>query len=186
MGNSPKTVLSGAAPGHIREQTEGLAPAQLRELAVQLAADPDLTVSVISYDDGRQELEVLHTGPPHRTEHTIDCCRFEREPAATAARTLSVSTPAALLDAADGNRMPADQKTDGAPSVLYDAVIVITTKNSATTLAAMPTARDFVTDAYAHCRGQGPEWFGPYSRARAGSWPAGRNPARAQAALRSA
>ena len=67
MGNSPKTVLSGAAPGHIREQTEGLAPAQLRELAVQLAADPDLTVSVISYDDGRQELEVLHTGPPHCT-----------------------------------------------------------------------------------------------------------------------
>ena len=95
-----KTVLSGAAPGHIREQTEGLAPAQLRELAVQLAADPDLTVSVITYD-GRQELEVLHTGPPHRTEDTIDCCRFEREPAATPARTMSVSTPAALLDAAE-------------------------------------------------------------------------------------
>ena len=59
-----KTVLSGAAPAHIREQTEGLAPAQLRELAVQLVADPDLTVSVIAYDDGRAELEVLHTGPP--------------------------------------------------------------------------------------------------------------------------
>jgi len=29
-----KTVLSGAAPGHIREQTEGLAPAQLHEAAV--------------------------------------------------------------------------------------------------------------------------------------------------------
>jgi hypothetical protein len=95
-----KTVLSGASPGHIREQTEGLAPAQLRELAIQLAADPDLTVSVITYDDGRAELEVLHTGPPHRTEHTIDCCRFEREPA-TPARTMSVSTPAALLDAAE-------------------------------------------------------------------------------------
>ena len=62
-----KTVISGAASGHFREQTEGLAPALLRELAVQLAADPDLTVSVISYDDGRQELEVLHTGPPHCT-----------------------------------------------------------------------------------------------------------------------
>jgi hypothetical protein len=96
-----KTVLSGASPGHIREQTEGLAPAQLRELAIQLAADPDLTVSVITYDDGRAELEVLHTGPPHRTEHTIDCCRFEREPAATPARTMSVATPAALLDAAE-------------------------------------------------------------------------------------
>jgi hypothetical protein len=96
-----KTVLGGAAPGDIREQTQGLAPAQLRELAVQLAADPDLTVSVITYDDGRQELEVLHTGPPRRTEHTIDCCRFERKPAATPARTMSISTPAALLDAAD-------------------------------------------------------------------------------------
>ena len=97
-----KTVLSGASPGHIREQTEGLAPAQLRELAVELAADPDLTVSVIIYDDGRQELEVLHTGPPHRTEDTIDCCRFEC--AATPARTMSVSTPAALLDAAEAIR----------------------------------------------------------------------------------
>jgi len=96
-----KTILSDAAPGHIREQTEGLAPAQLRELAVQLAADPELTVSVITYDDGRQELEVLHTGPPHRTEHTIDCRRFEREPAATPARTMSVGTPDALLDAAE-------------------------------------------------------------------------------------
>jgi len=96
-----KTILSGADPGHIREQTEGLAPAQLRELAVQFAADPELTVSVITYDDGRAELEVLHTGPPHRTEHTIDCFRFEREPAATPARTMSVGTPDALLDAAE-------------------------------------------------------------------------------------
>jgi hypothetical protein len=96
-----KTVLSGAAPGHIREQTERLEPAQLRELAVQLAADPDLTVSVIAYDDGRAELEVLHTGPPHRTEHTIDCGRFDREPAATPARTVSLAAPAALLDAAE-------------------------------------------------------------------------------------
>jgi hypothetical protein len=96
-----KTILSGADPGHIREQTEGLAPAQLRELAVQFAADPELTVSVITYDDGRAELEVLHTGPPHRTEHTIDCGRFEREPGATPARTMSVGTPDALLDAAE-------------------------------------------------------------------------------------
>jgi hypothetical protein len=96
-----KAILSGASPGRIREQTGDLAPSQLRELAVQLAADPDLTVSVITYDDGRQELEVLHTGPPHRTEHTIDCCRFEREPATTPPRTTSVATPAALLDAAE-------------------------------------------------------------------------------------
>jgi hypothetical protein len=33
-----KATLNGASPGRIREQTEGIAPAQLRDLAVQLAA----------------------------------------------------------------------------------------------------------------------------------------------------
>jgi hypothetical protein len=96
-----RTVLSGAAAGRIREQTEGLAPGQLRELAVQLAADPDLTVSVITNDNGRAELEVPHTGPPRRTEHTTDCCWFERDPALAPARTMSVATPASLIDAAE-------------------------------------------------------------------------------------
>jgi hypothetical protein len=94
-----KTALSCTSPEHVREQTEGLEPAQLRDLAVQLAADPDLTVSVITYDDGRQELEVLHTGPPHHTEHTIDCCRFSRQPGQAPSRTLSIATPAGLQDA---------------------------------------------------------------------------------------
>ena len=56
------------------------------------------------------------------------------------------------VEISDGSRVPADQKIDGGPSVLYNAVIVLTTKNGATALAAMPTARDFVTDAYAHCK----------------------------------
>ena len=63
-----KTVLSGAAPARIREQTEGLASGWLRDLAVKLAGDPALTVSVITHEDSTQELEVLRTGPPHHTE----------------------------------------------------------------------------------------------------------------------
>ncbi len=94
-----KAVLSGSAPGQIRDQTEGLAPARLRDLAVQLAADPDLTVSVITYGDGTQELEVLHTGPPHRTEHTVDCHRFTRQPGRTQAQTLSIADPDGLQHA---------------------------------------------------------------------------------------
>ena len=96
-----RATLSGASPRHVREQTEGLAPAQLRELAVQLAGEthPDLTVSVLTYDDDRQELEVLHTGPPHHTEHSIDCCRFSREPEQAPSRTLSIATPVGLQDA---------------------------------------------------------------------------------------
>jgi hypothetical protein len=94
-----KAILSGSAPGQIREHTEGLASAPLRELAAQLASDPGLTVSVITYDDGRQELEILHTGPPHHTEDTIDRRRFTRQPQQTPARTLSVIGPGGLQDA---------------------------------------------------------------------------------------
>jgi catalase len=56
------------------------------------------------------------------------------------------------VEIGDGNRVPADQKVDGGPSVLYDAVVVLTPKQGASALAAMPAARDFVSDAYAHCK----------------------------------
>jgi len=52
----------------------------------------------------------------------------------------------------NGNRIPADQKVDGGPSVLYDAVILLVSKQAAPALAALPAARDFVADAYAHCK----------------------------------
>jgi len=91
-----KTILSGSEAGKAQEQAAALAPAELRDLAVQLATDPDLTVSVIGYDDGRQELEVMHTGGPQHTEDTIDLHRFTGQPEA---RTLSIATPARLQDA---------------------------------------------------------------------------------------
>ena len=56
------------------------------------------------------------------------------------------------IQASDGHRVPAGQKIDGGPSVLYDAIIVLTTQDGAGALAALPAARDFVTDAYAHCK----------------------------------
>ena len=84
-----KTILSGATPARIRAQIEGLASGRLRDLAVKLAGDPALTVSVITHEDGTQELEVLHTGPPHHTEQTIDSDRFTREPA----QTLPIAEP---------------------------------------------------------------------------------------------
>ncbi|WP_216892551.1 catalase [Nocardia alni] len=52
----------------------------------------------------------------------------------------------------DGNHIEADQKIDGAPSVIYDAVAVLATDKAAAQLAALPPARDFVSDAYAHCK----------------------------------
>jgi hypothetical protein len=90
-----KAVLSGSAPARIREQTAGLEPGWLRDLAVKLAGDPSLTVLVITLQDGTQELEVLHTGPPHHTEQTIDSDRFTRQPG----QTLPVTEPPDVQDA---------------------------------------------------------------------------------------
>jgi ABC-type protease/lipase transport system fused ATPase/permease subunit len=78
-----KDVLSGATAQQVRDLTEGLVPARLWDLAASLAAYPDLILSVITYEDGAQELEVLYTGPPHLAEDTIDHLKFSREPGET-------------------------------------------------------------------------------------------------------
>ncbi len=51
-----------------------------------------------------------------------------------------------------GKVIEAQQKIDGGPSVLYDAVILLVSDDGAKMLAADMTARDFVSDAYAHCK----------------------------------
>ena len=48
--------------------------------------------------------------------------------------------------------MPAHQKIDGGPSVLYDAVVVMASDEGAALLAGDAAAKDFVTDAHAHCK----------------------------------
>jgi catalase len=52
----------------------------------------------------------------------------------------------------DRTHAPADQKIDGGPSVLYDAVILLASKHGGIALAAQPVVRDFMADAYAHCK----------------------------------
>lgn len=53
---------------------------------------------------------------------------------------------------ADGTRMPADHMVDGGPSVLFDAVALVLSKEGAAKLAGEAAARDFVADAFAHCK----------------------------------
>jgi catalase len=52
----------------------------------------------------------------------------------------------------DGNLVPADEKIDGGPSVLFDAVVVLASEDGAAELTTIPPARDFVADAFAHCK----------------------------------
>ena len=54
--------------------------------------------------------------------------------------------------ASDGSWIAADQMIDGAPSVLYDAVALLPAQGAMERLLQESTARDFVADAFAHCK----------------------------------
>ncbi len=50
----------------------------------------------------------------------------------------------------DGSVLMADQMIDGGPSVLYDAVILLPGADGVAAMATRSTAKDFVSDAFAH------------------------------------
>jgi catalase len=56
------------------------------------------------------------------------------------------------VKASDGTWIAADEKIDGGPSVLFDAVALLVSKEGADLLANESTARDFVADAFAHLK----------------------------------
>jgi len=59
----------------------------------------------------------------------------------------------------DGTSVAAKHKIDGGPSVLFDAVVVLVSAAGAAQLSLDAAAKDFVSDAFAHCKyvGIGPD-----------------------------
>jgi catalase len=51
-----------------------------------------------------------------------------------------------------GGLIKGDDKIAGGPSVLFDAVVLLTSAEGAECLAGIPAARDFVSDAFSHCK----------------------------------
>ena len=56
------------------------------------------------------------------------------------------------ITASDGSFIEADEQVDGGPSVLFDAVALLPSLAGATELAGRASAKDFVNDAFAHCK----------------------------------
>ncbi|MGY2048363.1 catalase [Methylobacterium sp. JK268] len=76
-----------------------------------------------------------------------------REAVEAAGAMLELVAPAiGGVTASDGSHHPAQQKVNGGPSVLYDAVALLPSAEGAALLAREATARDFVSDAYAHAK----------------------------------
>lgn len=66
------------------------------------------------------------------------------------ARVAYVAPSVGGVKTSDGKWLQADEKIDGGPSVLFDAVALVVSSDGAEQLMTMPPARDFVTDAFAH------------------------------------
>jgi catalase len=56
------------------------------------------------------------------------------------------------VEASDGTWVEGKQMLGGGPSVLYDAVAVLASPDGAALLAKDAAAKDFVSDAFAHCK----------------------------------
>lgn len=56
------------------------------------------------------------------------------------------------VTASDGSWVEANHMIDGGPSVLFDAVALLTSDEALDDLVKEATARDFVADAYQHCK----------------------------------
>jgi len=72
------------------------------------------------------------------------------EKADAVAEVIAPKIAGALLS--DGTLVPAKQKIDGGPSVLFDAVVVLASADGGALLAGDAAAKDFVSDAFNHCK----------------------------------
>ena len=120
-----------------------------REPVTDLAASPALSILANGPDSfSGRKIGILVTDG-------ADAAKLEELKSAAEQAQVNVELIAPAIggvETGNGQRVPADQKIDGGPSVLYDAVVVLASKQGTPLLAALPAARDFVTDAYAHCK----------------------------------
>ena len=56
------------------------------------------------------------------------------------------------VETKQGKKVAANQKLDGAPSVLYDAIALLITSEAIPLLVKHPAARQFVSDAFTHLK----------------------------------
>ena len=85
----------------------------------------------------------------------IDAAALETLTAAFEAEGATVERVAARVygvTAAGGQKIPAEHKIDGAPSVVFDAVAILASADGAAELAKNHAARSFAADAFAHAK----------------------------------
>ncbi|PWE31717.1 catalase HPII [Pararhodobacter marinus] len=141
--------------GLAKAVAEGLGLAQLPDTAEAARAPVDLKAS--------DRLSILKNGPDAFKGRKLGLLvtdgadaalvRALQEAVDKAGGMVEVVAPHIFgVTLSDDEELPAQQKVEGGPSVLYDAVAIVVSKDGAEALAQMPAARSFVADAHVHAK----------------------------------
>ena len=141
--------------GLAKAVAEGLGLAQLPDTAEPARAPVDLKAS--------DKLSILKNGPDAFKGRKLGLLvtdgadaalvRALQEAVDKAGGIVEVVAPHIFgVTLSDDEELPAQQKVEGGPSVLYDAVAIVVSKDGAEALAQMPAARSFVADAHVHAK----------------------------------
>jgi catalase len=149
---------------HLLNIDEGLAATVADKLGIRQMPKPaDAAVAPRDDLEPSPALSIIENGPDSfkgrkvgvLVSDGVDAALFEqlRSAVETEGATLEVIAPkVGGVDAADGTLIEARHMIDGGPSVLFDAVVLMLSGPGAELLAKEAAARDFVSDAFAHCK----------------------------------
>jgi catalase len=148
---------------HLRHIDEDLAAGVASGLRLELPEPAEVVGPVRDDLPPSPALSILENGPEDfrgrkvgiLATDGVDAARFaELTEALTSegAMYVVVAPEVGGVEDSNGDLIPAGEKVDGGPSVLYDAVALLLSDRGAQRLAEDATARDFVTDAFAHAK----------------------------------
>ncbi len=148
--------LRNVDEGLARDVAAGLGMAKLPEASVPARAPitdlaPSSALSIL--DNGPETLAGRKVGVLITDGASSELLTELRSSAESKSVTVELVAPTVGgVTGSDGTLIPTDEKVDGAPSVLYDAVVVLASEEGIGELSRHPAARDFVSDAYAHAK----------------------------------
>ena len=149
---------------HLLNIDEGLAETVAGKLGIkELPAPADAAVSPRDDLPASDALSIIKNGPDSFKGRKVGVLVSDGTDAAMLkALSSALKAEGALMEivapkvsgfeASDGTLIPAHHMIDGGPSVLFDAVAILVSEEGAERLTGEATARDFVADAFAHCK----------------------------------
>jgi catalase len=149
---------------HLLNIDEGLAELVADKLGIQTLPKPaDAAVAPRDDLEPSPALSIIENGPESFAGRKVgvlvspgaDAALLKKLMAAIkkeGAATEIIAPKVGGAQAADGSWIEAHHMIDGGPSVLFDAVVLLLSLEGAERLTGEVAARDFVADAFAHCK----------------------------------